>query len=325
MNAAHVGGGESTTSGTWMLWACEVWFDVLVLTDYELHPKVYIEKSTLHPYPPFSGVEAEAELLAALITFFKRVGLTSADVGIKISTRALLGAILAAHGVDSSLFPPIYVIVDKAEKLPVEAVILQLEQLGVNAGAVKSLLRVLSLKSIAQLCDALPSSLDNGLPPYVQDLQRLFQLMDAYGLADWVQFDASVVRGLSYYTGTVFEAFDRAGALRAICGGGRYDNLLSTLGGGGAAQPCVGFGFGDAVILELLRDRRLLPELPQRVDDVVFAMEPALHPVACQAATALRGVGRRVDLVLEPKRLKWALKVGGERSIGCTWRNRLQW
>lgn len=110
-------------------------------------------------------------------------------------------------------------------------------------------------------------------------------------------FDASVVRGLSYYTGVVFEGFDRAGELRAICGGGRYDKLLSALGG--EDRPMVGFGFGDAVIMELVNDKGLLPESLKRgsVDDVVYPMSATLRPAAMEIAARLRAAGRAVDLV----------------------------
>ena len=91
------------------------------------------------------------------------------------------------------------------------------------------------------------------------DLKRVFELAKSYGYDDYLVFDASVVRGLAYYTGIVFEGFDRAGNLRAICGGGRYDKLLETFGG--ENHPCVGFGFGDAVIVELLSDKGLLPSI----------------------------------------------------------------
>ena len=121
-----------------------------------------------------------------------------------------------------------------------------------------------------------------------------------------MDFDASVVRGLAYYTGTVFEAFDRGASLRAVCGGGRYDHLLSTFGG--RDVPAVGFGFGDVVILELLKDKGRLPALGRGIDDVVTAWRPALHPAAVEVATRLRAAGRRVDLVLDDKKVKAAFK-----------------
>ena len=141
----------------------------------------------------------------------------------------------------------------------------------------------------------------------VQDLKRLFALAEAYGYADYLVFDGSVVRGLAYYTGVVFGGFDREGNLRAICGGGRYDKLLGTFGG--ENQPCVGFGFGDAVIVELLSDKGLLPEIGHAVDDMVVALDADLYDVGCKVAAKLRARGRTVDLVLEGgKKMKWVFK-----------------
>ena len=118
-------------------------------------------------------------------------------------------------------------------------------------------------------------------------------------------FDASVVRGLAYYTGIVFEAFDAAGRLRALCGGGRYDRLSATLGG--PPVPAVGFGFGDVVIVELLRDLGRLPELPPRLDDFVHALGEAERTAAARVARALRDRGRTVRLSLAPARPRRAL------------------
>ncbi|CAN0320435.1 unnamed protein product, partial [Phaeothamnion confervicola] len=96
----------------------------------------------------------------------------------------------------------------------------------------------------------------------------------------------------------------REGQLRAICGGGRYDTLLESFGG--EALPACGFGFGDAVVVELLREKGLLPELAvSGVEAVVFAIGEDLQPAATRVAAALRGAGRSVELVLEPKKPKW--------------------
>ena len=129
--------------------------------------------------------------------------------------------------------------------------------------------------------------------------------------------DVSVVRGLSYYTGTVFEAHDRKGELRAVCGGGRYDKLIGTLGG--KDMPATGFGFGDMVIMELLRKKEILPNLEPDIEDVVFCLQEENRIDAMAIASKLRSTGRKVDLILEEKRMKWALKhadrVGAERLV----------
>ena len=135
----------------------------------------------------------------------------------------------------------------------------------------------------------------------VDELKRLFELADAYGFGDWLVFDASVVRGLAYYTGVVFEGFDRAGELRAICGGGRYDKLLS-LYGAVSEVPACGFGFGDCVVVELLKDKGILPSLPKSVDFVVAAFNENMQGAAMRATHLMREGGANVDLLLEPKK-----------------------
>ncbi|VVA94848.1 unnamed protein product [Arabis nemorensis] len=147
------------------------------------------------------------------------------------------------------------------------------------------------------------SQTHKNLSQAIADLKQLFSLAEKFGYSEWIQFDASVVRGLAYYTGIVFEGFDRKGKLRAICGGGRYDRLLSTYGGDDI--PACGFGFGDAVIVE---EKDLLPELGQEVENIVCALDKDLQGAAATVATALRSKGQTVDLVLEYKPLKWVFK-----------------
>lgn len=149
----------------------------------------------------------------------------------------------------------------------------------------------------------------------VREVRRLMDLLlHGYGVsAGWVEFNCSVVRGLAYYTGTVFEGFDKKGQLRAICGGGRYDSLLSSMGASHSI-PAVGFGFGDAVIMELLESLDLLPELEgptaaPTVDVVVYTMEESLRTKALSLATQLRQQeALRVDVILDERKPKWALQ-----------------
>mmetsp|Transcript_7916 Transcript_7916/g.26289 ORF Transcript_7916/g.26289 Transcript_7916/m.26289 type:complete len:480 (+) Transcript_7916:48-1487(+) len=259
-----------------------------------------------------SGVEAEVELLGSVVAFFERVGLTAEDVGIKVSSRKVLQAVVAKYGVAPDAFAPVCVIVDKMDKLPREKVEEELAAIGVAAETVEGILSALEVGSLEALRELLGDEAEA-----LADLERLFMLAEAYGFADWLVFDASVVRGLAYYTGTVFEGFDRAGNLRAICGGGRYDKLLETFGG--APQPMCGFGFGDAVIVELLKEKNLLPESISRVDDLVVSLDSALRPQAMGVAANLRAQGRKVDFVLEDKKMKWvfnrAEKVGAARVV----------
>lgn len=249
-----------------------------------------------------AGVEAEAELLAAMVMFFKNVGLTSQDVVIKVSSRQLLQAVLDQHQVPPDAATGAFVTVDKMDKLPKETVETELQAAGLSSDAISSIMGAMQMRSLDDVQQLLGQ--DNEA---VQQLQRLFQLAEGYGFRDWLIYDASVVRGLAYYTGIVFEARDRKGELRAIAGGGRYDHLLETFGGD--HQPCAGFGFGDAVIVELLKDKQLLPQLTHQVQDVVMVMDESLRPAGCQVAAQLRQSGRTVDLILEAKKMKQVFKV----------------
>lgn len=252
-------------------------------------------------------VTAEGELLAAMVTFFENVGLTSDDVGIKVNSRIVISDILTDLGIPEDKFAATCVLIDKLDKIPLEAVQKDLEELGLSNDVIEKLTSILTPQnSLENLLSILP---ENSLA--IPQLKELFAVCDAYGISDWIVFDASIIRGLSYYTGTVFEAFDRTGELRAIAGGGRYDTLLSTFG---AKEniPATGFGFGDAVIVELLKERNLLPDFSKQtnMDVLVFAMNKDLYNVAISTAMTLRKDNKlNVDIVLESnKKTKWVFK-----------------
>ncbi len=248
-----------------------------------------------------NGIEADAELLSVLVQFFDSVGLSSEDLVIRISSRKVLEEVLGSLGLEGEIFAQTCVVVDKMDKLPEDVVEAQLSDLGLSSESISTIRSVLGITDMQSLSSALSSDSEALI-----ELQSLFSLCDSYGISDWVSFDASVVRGLAYYTGPVFEAHDRAGNLRAICGGGRYDKLIGTLGGNDL--PATGFGFGDMVIMELLADKGLVPELSNGVGDVVFGMGTELRGAAMQVAAKLRSAGRTVDLVLENKKMKWVFK-----------------
>ena len=252
------------------------------------------------------AISADAELISVLVTFFRSVGLTEEDLVIKMSSRKVLEEVLGSLGLEGDIFAKTCIIVDKMDKLPADVVSEQLGDLGLEKSAIQTIQSTLVIKDMNSLEEILGKE-----SAAVTELTSLFSALEAYGISGWIEFDASIVRGLAYYTGPVFEAHDRAGELRAICGGGRYDKLLSTLGG--KDLPATGFGFGDMVIMELLEEKGLVPELIGGVDDVVISLSPELRNAAMSVATSLRNTGKSVDLVLEDKRLKWAFK-HAERS-----------
>ena len=246
-------------------------------------------------------ISADAELISVIVTFFEEIGLTSDDIVIRISSRKVLEEVLGSLGIEGDLFTKTCVIVDKMDKLSSEIIEEQLSELGHSSDVINKIQTILGIKDM----DNLRSSQEDSSSA-ILELDTLFDLIDAYGMSEWVQFDASIVRGLAYYTGSVFEAHDREGKFRAICGGGRYDNLLSTLGG--KDLPATGFGFGDMVIMEVLKEKGLVPELISGVDDIVIPLSPDLRDIAVRVAASLRLSDRTVDLVLEDKKIKWAFK-----------------
>ena len=257
-------------------------------------------------------ISADAELISILVTFFEGVGLTAKDLVIKISSRKVLEEVLGSLEISEEIFSKTCIIVDKMDKLPAGIIEEQLTELGHNSDAISKIQSILGIKNMDELDNSLGKE-----SSAVRELNSLFNSIDSYGILEWVEFDASVVRGLAYYTGAVFEAHDREGKFRAICGGGRYDKLLSTLGG--KDLPATGFGFGDMVIMELLAEKNLIPELISGIEDIVIPLNPELRSASVMVAAALRDTGRTVDLVLEDKKLKWAFKhaerIGADRLV----------
>ena len=254
-------------------------------------------------------ISADAELFSVLVTFFESVGLTENEIVIRVSSRKVLEEVLGSLGIEGDSFAQTCVIVDKMDKLSSEVINEQLSDLGHSKEVISKIQSTLGINSLETLKNTLEKDSEA-----LNELQTLFEAIESYGISDWVEFDGSIVRGLAYYTGCVFEVNDREGKFRAICGGGRYDKLLSTLGG--KDLPATGFGFGDMVIMEVLAEKDLLPELLSGVEDVVIPLSPDLRNVAVKVASALRSSDRLVDLVLDDKKMKWAFK-HAER-IGAT-------
>lgn len=258
------------------------------------------------------GVEADAELISVLVKFFRSVGLSSDDLVIRVSSRKVLEEVLGSLGISGDGFSKTCIVIDKMDKLPADVIESQLSELGLDQVAISTIQSVLSINDLGELEGSLGADSEA-----VSELKSIFSLSESYGISDWMELDASVVRGLAYYTGPVFEAHDRAGELRAVCGGGRYDRLIGTLGG--KDLPATGFGFGDMVVMELLEAKGLVPEMHSGVQDIVFGMGPELRDAAMRVASSLRSSGRSADLVLEDKKMKWVFKhaerIGAERLV----------
>ncbi|MFL5403333.1 MAG: ATP phosphoribosyltransferase regulatory subunit, partial [Gemmatimonadales bacterium] len=146
----------------------------------------------------------------------------------------------------------------------------------------------------------------------VRHLDEVVDALGAMGLADFVEIDLGVVRGLAYYTGTVFEIFDTGRTLRAICGGGRYDQLLDAVGG--VELPAVGFGMGDVVLGELLKDKGLAPANPSRIDVFLAFITGDDLPHVLSLAHRLRDGGLRVEYALSPQTVGKQLNLANARN-----------
>ena len=259
-----------------------------------------------------NAIGADAELISVLVHFFQDVGLSPNDISIGISSRLVLEEVLGSLGISGEKFSKTCVIVDKMDKLPPNVIESELSEIGLGKESVDAIQSTLGIKDLNELSRVLGEE-----SKAFDELSKLFSLIENYGFSEWTEFDASIVRGLAYYTGPVFEARDRNGELRAICGGGRYDRLLSTIGG--SDMPATGFGFGDMVIMELLNEKKLVPELSSDCQDIVYASDESLRSVAMSVSRKLRMGGRRADLVLGQKRLKWAFRhsqrLGAERLV----------
>jgi len=168
---------------------------------------------------------------------------------------------------------------------------------GLEAGHVDGILKLMEVESL----DGVADLLGRGRESYLR-VEAFMRAAESYGIGDRLRFDISVVRGLAYYTGIVFEGFDAGRELRAIFGGGRYDNLLSDVGG--SSTTAVGLGFGDVVIAELLAGGGSAPVRDAPPLTAVGYMDDAQADTAAAVARGLRGRGRNVDMALSPEKAK---------------------
>lgn len=254
-------------------------------------------------------VTAEIEVLATAIDALLNLGLRPGGFRVHINSRALLADLFDAAGIPASHHPATFLALDKRGKQPDDQIRGLLADEGVpDAGAD----RIFDLMGVRSL-DDIRARLGRATPALTQ-LEQCFAGLDTYGLGEHAIFDIAVIRGLAYYTGMVFEAFDADRSFRAIFGGGRYDNLLATVGG--KPQTGVGFGFGDVVIAEILAEGPGdAADKARRFCTVVGFMEPGQQAFALRAAAALRTAGQDVDLALHPEKPRAFFSRANKRNL----------
>jgi histidyl-tRNA synthetase len=246
---------------------------------------------------------ADAELIALLIDTLRALGLKEEDFVVRLSSRNAWHDFFVRHQADPAKEYEFYQVVDKLEREDPAASEKKLTALGVSLAEVK-----------AFIAEGKPTA----------ELQSILDDLGARGLGDYVKVDYGVIRGLAYYTGIVFEAFDRKGEFRAIAGGGRYDNLIKLISGGKVNLPALGFGMGDVVLMELLKSRERLPNFDARIEVFCLIEEEERRAESLKLIQDLRAAGLSVDYPLtaaksdkqfkRAQELKAALTIKLERS-----------
>ena len=232
------------------------------------------------------SVLAEVEVIGAACDALRRMGLSSSDFKVHVSSRKFLGELLSQSGIAAERHAQVFLALDKRGKMPDAEIAAMLKDGGLSDAEIEATFAIMETKDYS----ACP------------ELVELFRLAEIAGFADCLEFDISVIRGLSYYTGVVFECFDAKGEFRAIFGGGRYDNLLTTIGGEPATA--VGLGFGDVVVTELLKARLGEDAAAARKGIAVGFMFPEQRDAAVAFAAKLRKDGESVDLSLRSQKPK---------------------
>jgi histidyl-tRNA synthetase len=261
-----------------------------------------------------ADVIADAELLSVAVNIMAAFGLTARDVRARVSDRRLLNGLLDHLAIPEAARTDVYAVLDKLERQPRELSAEKLTAAGLPPATVETILGFATL-------DFPTLQAHYGTAPAVAEHVARFATYvahcEALGIAEWLRFDLTIVRGLAYYTGIVFELFDSVGEFRAICGGGRYDTLLGSLGG--ADLPALGFGMGDVVLGELLRERGLMPALPATVGLWVAQSpdSPDAPAPALRTATALRAAGCTVEYAFKPQKLDKQLEAGRKAGAGA--------
>jgi len=244
--------------------------------------------------------EADAELISVAATFLKLVGLSPQQATILVNNRRLMDAQFDFLGITPENRTFVSGLVDRRTKMKPEAWDIYALENGLNQQQLDGLKKILGDLDLWQKSD---------------ELVRLFKALEALGVREYVQFDPNIMRGLLYYTGTVFEAFDVSGSVRrAILGGGRYDNLLADVGGDPLSG--VGFAMGDVVIGIILQEKGLIPAFtPSPAPILVTVFDESLWLDSFAVAAELRAAGLNVIVSPEPAKLPKQFKFADRMGI----------
>jgi histidyl-tRNA synthetase len=242
---------------------------------------------------------ADGEIVAIGAEFLRSLGLTPDEVVICLNSRRLMEQRLVEIGIDDGQRMDVFRLIDRRDRLPQDKWAAWALDIGLSKEQLKALDLLLS---------------NTKLWRESEELSQVFATAEALGVADYLLYDASIVRGLDYYTGPVFEAYDRQRKLRAIFGGGRYDNLVADVGGDRITG--VGFAMGDVIIQLLLEQAGKHPELPASPSHVLVTLfSEDLYAQTLQLARRLREAGINTEQTLEPARLGKQIRHADRKGI----------
>ena len=242
--------------------------------------------------------EADAEMIGICAAFLKSVGLSPAEVIILVNDRQLMDQEIAAMGIAEEKRKGVSKLIDRKDKLrPIEWDQAVLDE-GFSADQLSYLKDLLNNKDLWQKSSS---------------MTRMFEVLKLMGAADYVRYDPNIVRGLDYYTGVVFEAWDAGAEGRAVLGGGHYDNLVGDVGGN--PLPGVGFAMGDVMISLVLEKYGKLPEVNLYDSAIlVTVFDDSLRDVSMELASEIRSSSVRCICYSDPgklqKQLKYADRLG---------------
>ena len=249
-----------------------------------------------------AGPLADAELMAAAVDIMRAFGLGPKDVQLRVSDRRVIRSLLLGRGLTDAQLPAAFGVIDRSERVPQNVLEEMLREAGYGKRETSAVFDVVSLGGAEAIQDAGEAA---------EPLSQALQALGAMGLGDFVSLDLTIVRGLAYYTGVVFELFDAQKTMRAIAGGGRYDALID--------QPALGFGMGDVVLGELLKERGGVPKASTELGAFLIAVGGDDMPLMLQLAHALRDRGISVEYGLRHagvrKQLELASARGAARAV----------
>lgn len=249
-----------------------------------------------------AGPLADAELMAASIDIMRAFGLGPKDVQLRVSDRRVIRGLLLGRGLTETQLPAAFAVIDRSERVPKNVLEEMLTSAGLGKGESRAVFDIAELRG--------PEALQ-AAGEVAEPLSQAVHALESMGLGEFVTIDLTIVRGLAYYTGIVFELFDAQKALRAIAGGGRYDGLLD--------QPALGFGMGDVVLGELLKERGVAPKASTKLGAFLIAVGGDDLPTMLQLAHALRERGISVEYGLRHagvrKQLELASARGAARAV----------